>query len=422
MRIVILLLVLLAQAKPGGKPGSASAGPWTPPVLDEKSYKKWSEFIRPSEAELKWKKIPWRTDLVAAAAEAKALNRPILLWSDQGNPLGLVDMAPSINTVISRQQVWSDDEIQKIASNFVPVVAEVWTLATGKSPASEWFHRAGGPTEGGRAHGLYCFSPDAKGLGFQFISRPKEPCLKLLQDALKKWNEEAVSKKLAPKPLPALKSKETWPDLAAKPGLLLVVHARDLPRGAVQHPGKTPEEQGMWNHLFLSLDEKESSELLPQGGPKAEVPPELLKKMFRRHLGDFAHGNNGGYRTPEAFKKLSVVAENVSVKDPLITVRYTGEVSLEEGTEKYDPKVHGTQLSITGDHRIDQEGLYGFEGKLYGKAVYHAGAKRFVHFELVVSGMRKGLRDKEDYQPAPIGYALTIEGQDDKPDKKGSTP
>lgn len=421
MRTLAFIILVLAQAKPGGKSAPAG-GPWTPPVLDEKSYKKWSEFIRPSEAELKWKKIPWRTDLIAAAAEAKALNRPILLWSDQGNPLGLVDMAPSINTVIARQQVWSDDEIQKIAANFVPVVAEVWTLATGKSPASEWFHKAGGPAQGGSAHGLYCFTADAKGLGFQFISRPKEPCLKLLQDALKKWNEEAVSKKLAAKPLPAPRSKETWPDLASKPGLLLIVHARDLPRGAVLHPGKTPEDQGMWNHLFLSLDEKESSALLPQGGPKSEVAPDLLKKIFRRSLGDFAHGNNGGYRSPDAFKKLTLVAENTSVREPLIAVRFTGEVSIEEGTEKYDPKVHGKQLSITGDHRIDQEGLYGFEGKLYGKAVYHVAAKKFVHFELVAAGMRKGLRDKEDYLPAPIGYAFTIEGQEEKPEKKGSTP
>jgi len=419
MKWLALILIVLAQAKPGAKP--AAAGAFPPPALDEKSYKTWSQFIRPSEAELKWKKIPWRTDLAAAAAEAKALNRPILLWSDQGNPLGLVDMAPSINTVVARQQVWSDDEIQKLAANFVPVVAEVWTLATGKSPASEFFHKAGGPTDGGRAHGLYCFTPDAKGLGFVFISRPKEPCLKLIQDALKKWTDEAASKKLVAKPLPAVKTKETWPDLAAKPGLLLIAHSRDLPRGAVQHPGKSPEEQGAWNHLFLALDEKDEAGLLPQGGPKSEVPQELLKKMFKRHLGDFSHGNNGGYRTPDAFKKLSLIAENVSVKEPLVTIRYTGEVVLEEGTEKYDAKTHGTQLAITGDHRIDQEGLYGFDGKIYGKAIYHTGAKKFVHVEIVALGTRKGLRDKDDYQPAPIGYAFTIEGQDDKPEKKGST-
>ena len=420
MRLSLFLLVLILQAKPPAKP----AGAWPPPVLDEKSYKKWSEFIRPSADELKWKKIPWRTDLVAAVAEGKALNRPILLWSDQGNPLGLVDMAPSINTCVARQQVWSDDEVQKLAAAFVPVTAEVWTLATGKSPASEFFHKAGGPSEGGRAHGLYLFTPDGEGMGFQFLSRPKEPVVKLLQEGLKKWNEKAAQKKLVAKPLPPLKSKETWPELAAKPGLLLIVHSRDLPRGSVQHPGRTPEEQGSWNHSFLEFTEKEAAAFLPQGGPKSALPEELVKKIVRRHLGDFSHGNNGGFRTDAAFKKLALVAENAAVHEPLVTLRFTGDVVLEEGTGQYDPKTHGTQLAITGDHRIDQEGLYGFEGKLYGKAVYHLQAKKFQSFELVAVGTRKGLRDKDDYLPAPIGYAFTIEGQSEKPgaDEKKSSP
>src|SRR5439155_6395484 len=107
---------------------------------------------------------------------------------------------------------------------------------------------------------------DGEGMGFQFLSRPKEPVLKLLQEGLKKGNEKAGPKKLVAKPLPPLKSKETWPDLAAKPGLLLQVHSRDLPRGNALHPGRTPEEQGMWNHSFLELTEKESAGLLPQGG------------------------------------------------------------------------------------------------------------------------------------------------------------
>jgi hypothetical protein len=422
MKHLLLLAVLFAQAKAPAKP---AAGPWPAPVLDEKSYKKWLEFLRPSADELKWKRIPWRTDLVSAIAEAKSLNRPILLWSDQGNPLGLVDMAPSVNTVIARQQVWSDDEVQRLAANFLPVTAEVWTLATGKSPASEFFHKAGGPSEGGRAHGLYVFTPDGEALGFQFLSRPKEPVVKLLQEALKKWSEKAAQKKLVAKPLPPLKAKETWPEISAKAGLLLIAYARDLPRGAVLHPGKTPEEQGMWNHSFIEFTEKEMAGFLPQGGPKSAVPEDLVKKLAKRHLSDFAHGNNGGYRTDGAFKKLVLVAENASVHEPLVTVRFTGEVALEEGTERYDGKIHGTQLAITGDHRIDQEGLYGFEGRLYGKAVFHTQAKKFVSFELVAAGTRKGLRDKDDYQPAPMGFAFTIEGQAEKPgaeEKKASSP
>jgi hypothetical protein len=392
------------------------------PKLDDKTYRIQIDFIRPSADELKWKRIPWRTDLLAAVEEAKSLQRPILLWSDQGNPLGLVDMAPSVNTVIARQQVWSDDEVQKLAANFLPVTAEVWTLATGKGPASEFFHKAGGPSDGGRAHGLYLFTPDGEGLGFQFLSRPKEPVVKLLTEALKKWNEMGSKKGLKPKPLPPRKGNKTWPEIEAKAGLLLQVNARDLPRGNVQHPGKTPEEQGMWNQSFLELTEKEASGFLPQGGPKAAVPDELVRKIARKHLSDFARGNNAGYRTDSFLKKGSMTTETISVKEPLVTVRLHGEMTMEEGTTGYDPKRDGQQLSVTGDHRIDVEGLYGFECTLHGKAVYDTAAKRFVQFELVAVGLRKGLRPKDDFQPNPMGVSFIIEGQYDKPEKGKGQP
>jgi hypothetical protein len=66
--------------------GSAQDGP---PGLDEKSYKGWVDFIRATPDELRWEKLAWRTDLGAAAQEAKALQRPILLWAMNGHPCGL---------------------------------------------------------------------------------------------------------------------------------------------------------------------------------------------------------------------------------------------------------------------------------------------------------------------------------------------
>ena len=60
-----------------------------PPVLDEKSYKSWIEFLRATPEELKWEKLAWRTELGAAAQEARALQRPILLWAMNGHPCGL---------------------------------------------------------------------------------------------------------------------------------------------------------------------------------------------------------------------------------------------------------------------------------------------------------------------------------------------
>jgi hypothetical protein len=423
MRVRILGLVTLAVVLGplhAQQPKTAPPTAWAVPTLDDKSYKRWLEFIRPGPDDLKWKKIPWRNDLLSAVAEAKTLQRPILLWSDQGNPLGLVDMAPSFNTVVARNLVWADDEVQKLAAHFLPATAEVWTLATGTGPASEFFHKAGGPTAGGAAHGLYLFTPDGEGLGFQFLARPKEAVVALLTGALQKWSGIAARKGYKPKPVPLLTSKETWPEQAAKSGLFLVVHARDLPRGNTLHPGKDDLERSMWNHAFLDFTEKEAQGFVPSAGSKTAVPDAVLKKLVRRHLGDFSHGNNGGYNPEVAFKKGSLTAETVSVQDPLITVRLHGEITLEQGCEGYDPKIHGQQLAILGDHRIDQPGLFGFQGTFHGKAVFDARRKKFVVFELVAAGTRKGLRGKDDYLPAPLGFAFSIEGQTSDEKKRGA--
>ncbi|MGB0991617.1 MAG: hypothetical protein ACPG32_04020 [Akkermansiaceae bacterium] len=53
-----------------------------------KNYRSWMQYIRPSADEMKWKNIAWRNKLMPAVAEAKKLDRPVLLWAMNGNPCG----------------------------------------------------------------------------------------------------------------------------------------------------------------------------------------------------------------------------------------------------------------------------------------------------------------------------------------------
>jgi len=76
---VALVLALAPRA-------SAQEGP---PVLDDKNLKTWLDFILPSPEETQWEKLGWRPELWAAVQEAKALQRPILLWAMNGHPCGL---------------------------------------------------------------------------------------------------------------------------------------------------------------------------------------------------------------------------------------------------------------------------------------------------------------------------------------------
>ena len=45
-------------------------------------------LIRPSTEELRWREIPWQTDIAAACRLGDAKERPIFLWAMNGNPLG----------------------------------------------------------------------------------------------------------------------------------------------------------------------------------------------------------------------------------------------------------------------------------------------------------------------------------------------
>ena len=53
-----------------------------------KNYRAWMKYIRPSGDELKWREIAWRNNLMPAIEEAKRLDRPVLLWTMNGNPCG----------------------------------------------------------------------------------------------------------------------------------------------------------------------------------------------------------------------------------------------------------------------------------------------------------------------------------------------
>ena len=69
------------------KPGEVEPPPAVPALTDD-NLRKWSEFIRPKPDDLRWERLEWRTELGAAVEEARALQRPILLWTTNGHPLG----------------------------------------------------------------------------------------------------------------------------------------------------------------------------------------------------------------------------------------------------------------------------------------------------------------------------------------------
>lgn len=64
---------------------------WTvflsPPELNDQTYAKWRDLIRPKSEELSWEQIPWRSTFWDAVVEAQQDDKPLLVWAMNGHPL-----------------------------------------------------------------------------------------------------------------------------------------------------------------------------------------------------------------------------------------------------------------------------------------------------------------------------------------------
>lgn len=58
-------------------------------TLDSETSQSILRFVRPRPEELSWQAIPWQTSIPEALNIAARERKPVLLWTMNGNPLGL---------------------------------------------------------------------------------------------------------------------------------------------------------------------------------------------------------------------------------------------------------------------------------------------------------------------------------------------
>jgi hypothetical protein len=64
-----------------------------PPVaadieLNEQNYQSWRDHILPDLSEMAWAQIPWLSTFHDGIVAADTENKPLLLWTMNGHPLG----------------------------------------------------------------------------------------------------------------------------------------------------------------------------------------------------------------------------------------------------------------------------------------------------------------------------------------------
>lgn len=303
------------------------------------------------------------------------------------------------------RRVWADDDVQALAKNFLCVGDEVWFLDNSDTPGSRlwktFVKSAAGKVDfgGTTKQGVYAMTPDGEFLAGHFARHEKGDTLKLLRDAWKRWNEIAAKNNWKAQPIPPKPANRTWgPDglarnagggAGAKAALILQVVVRDLPFKGERQPGPAAYK-GAFNQTWLDLTAGEVQDLLPKGGARTAVPEALFRRLARDSLLDFVRGQT------EPWPDAAIKTAKLFVEPAPGGLRYTGEFKAEEGGR-------------------------GFDAKLHGKAVWDPGASRFRMFELLAVGTRRGstrLNFRFQEPPSPLGVALFIEDQYDKPAPK----
>lgn len=301
------------------------------------------------------------------------------------------------------RRVWSDDDVQKLASKFLCVADEVWGLEHldgagpkffqdfGKRvPLDKWF-------TAGTKQGVYAMAPDGEYLGAHPARHNKEQTVELLTRSLERWEQIVKEKGLHPQPIPRL-AKRLWEgegvasraggSLGAGAALILQVNSRDLPR-ADKFTGPL-EYRKAWNQHWLDFTAQDVAGFLPKNGAKTEVPSALFRRLAREALIDNVRGQAGSW--PEAsIQKATLTTEPVSTQGDAMTIRFEGVFRAVEPSKSYD-------------------------GKLYGRAVYDTRKKVFTLFELAAAGVRTGGTGQANFRTVgegdtALGVSFILEGQ-----------
>jgi hypothetical protein len=68
--------------------GSYPANGGAVTAVDAGQFRELLAFIRPKPEELRWQSIPWQQDIFEACRVAAEQDKPVFLWTMNGNPLG----------------------------------------------------------------------------------------------------------------------------------------------------------------------------------------------------------------------------------------------------------------------------------------------------------------------------------------------
>jgi hypothetical protein len=286
--------------------------------------------------------------------------------------------------VIDRLLVFSNPEVQKLLKEkFIPVAANDWYQRRRQDAEGEFFRSVAnqGPRKGqggSTRQGHYVFTAGGKLLGYN-NNRGPEKRLKMMADALKKWDQLPTSDKKVKVPAftkPDPKFHRTLPE----GGTIIKVYSRALEDNQGKLTAMAQQQTGSMaavDHLWMRKNEvAQLHKLIKDGG--GALPARLAYRLTRNHLVDSTRGE------PPRWKRDEIKTHNLSIDK-------TGSIS-----------------GII--HLQTKDSQRGFKGKGRGKIQFDAQGN-LKRFELLVTGQHWGEgRYTKGARPGktPLGFVFQL--------------
>jgi hypothetical protein len=296
--------------------------------------------------------------------------------------------------------------VQALATNFIPAADQVDRLQRTADADSLFFqqfasqgHTRDVGVRGLGRQGTYAITPSGTMLA-SVNSPDAQPVIEMMEEALTKWARLPPAERVLATPLDpqAPEQWRWWDKKTPQDGLILWVVCRDLPRADIRETWRFA-----WGMDHAWFKKEEARKFVPdrlKKGAKENVPRELVERLARFHLVDSVRGRESLAFPKRAVAEARLTAEVTEMKGSRVQLRFEGATRTSEKTDLFP------------DHPAAQQ--RGYDATLIGRAVFDRQAERFVSFELVAVGQRRGATScnmriqDDDIGPAPMGVVVTL--------------
>lgn len=239
---------------------------------------------------------------------------------------------------------------------------------------------------GSTVQGLYCMTATGEFLSAHFARISREEARNVLGRGWARWEQLVRRHGYRSQPVPRTPLGVALGQPVPPGGLKLEVAVRDLPRGGDTRPGREPWQRAAHNLNWFHLSAGEAGSLVTTASRKQAVPASLVERLALKTLKDSVRGQCRDW-TSGAMKEGRLDTECLAQEGSRLTLRLTGSVRLEQSGRSYACRLHG-------------------------RAVYDTRGRRFLSFDLVAAGQRRGGDPfnfrQDDPGPAPMGVAYTL--------------